>query len=150
MISMKIIDFRKRNYGRETLGFGKQVWVKHSHFLFFESHACSLCSIFHIGKKLKEIHHSYTTTHSHTIFVILSTKTSKFYRRSTQRKAIPFVSTEYNSQENNSHLEKKKNGFHGNKQQLRKKLLKTISRLIKIVSVTMTTPFFFFLLKTCI
>jgi hypothetical protein len=111
MISMKIIDFRKRNYGRETLGFGKQVWVKHSHFLFFESHACSLCSIFHIGKKLKEIHHSYTTTHSHTIFVILSTKTSKFYRRSTQRKAIPFVSTEYNSQENNSHLEKKKKRF---------------------------------------
>jgi hypothetical protein len=127
MISVKIIDFRKRNYRREKLGFGK---VKASRSGSFSNTAISFSSkvthahsaqYFTLAKKLKQIHHSYTTTQSYTIFVILSTKTSKFYRRSTQRKANPFVSTEYDSPENNSHLEIKK-GFRGNKQQLRKKL----------------------------
>jgi hypothetical protein len=114
MISVKIIDFRKRNYGRETLGFGK---AKASRSGSFSNTAISFsCKVtrahsaqnFTLAKKLKQIHHSYTTTQSYKIFVILSTKTSKFYRRVTQRKAIPFVSAEYDSRENNSHLAKKK------------------------------------------
>jgi hypothetical protein len=120
MISVKIIDFQKRNYGRETLDSAKRKQAGLGHFQTQPFPFLLKSPMLTLAKKLKQIHHSYTTTQSYTIFVILSTKTSKFYRRSTQQKAIPFVSTEYDTRENNSRLEKK--GFHGNKQQLRKKL----------------------------